>query len=135
PHAVVPAEPATDLDLEPAELEVAFVVDHEHLARVELVEPCGGAHRASRLVHVRLGLQERELVSVETDLRELSGELRAPCAAVPARELVDDEIADVVAVARVLAARVPEPDDEQVERRPLPAGPGPHGRVALRPGP
>ena len=47
--------------------------------------------------------------------------------AVPARELVGDEIADVVAVARVLAPGVPEPDDEQVERRPLAAGPEPHG--------
>ena len=47
--------------------------------------------------------------------------------AVPARKLVGDEIADVVAVARVLAPGVPEPDDEQVERRPLAAGPEPHG--------
>ena len=41
----------------------------------------------------------------------------APRAVVPPRELLDDHVADVVAVARVLAARVAEPDDEQVERR------------------
>ena len=83
------------------------------------------------LVHERLGLQQRELVAVEPDLGELPGELRAPRAAVPARELVDDEPADVVAVARVLAARVAETDDEQVERRPLAAGPEPHRGLAL----
>ena len=35
----------------------------------------------------------------------------------PAGELVDDHEADVVAVMFVLAARVSETDDEQVERR------------------
>jgi hypothetical protein len=35
---------------------------------------------------------------------------------VPARELVHDHRADVVAVAFVLAARIAQPDDEQVER-------------------
>ena len=54
---------------------------------------------------------------VDPDLGELAVELAAPRAAVPARELLDDHEADVVAVARVLAARVAEPDDEQVERR------------------
>ena len=34
-----------------------------------------------------------------------------------ARELVDHHMADVVSVARVLAARIAETDDEQVERR------------------
>ena len=37
-----------------------------------------------------------------------------PCRA---RQLVDDHVADVVAVARVLATRVAETDDQQVERR------------------
>jgi len=44
-------------------------------------------------------------------------ELRAPGAAVAAGELVRDHRADVVTVALVLAARVAQPDDEQVERR------------------
>ena len=47
----------------------------------------------------------------------LSVELGPPRRAVPARELVDDHPADVVPVPRVLAARIAEPDDEQVERR------------------
>src|SRR5207302_4447856 len=37
--------------------------------------------------------------------------------AVPAGELVRDHVADVVPVARVLAAGIAEADDEQVERR------------------
>jgi len=36
---------------------------------------------------------------------------------VPARKLVDDQPAGVVAVALVLAARVAEADDQEVERR------------------
>jgi hypothetical protein len=35
---------------------------------------------------------------------------------VPARELVRNHRADVVAIALVLAARIAQPDDEQVER-------------------
>src|SRR5205807_4014634 len=131
PQSVVTTEPAADLQLEPAELEIALVVDHEHLAGLELVEARRCAHGAPRLVHERLGLQQRDLVAVEADLGKLSRELRARGAAVPACELVGDEIADVVAVARVLAPGVPEPDDEQVERRPLATGPEPHLDLAL----
>jgi hypothetical protein len=36
---------------------------------------------------------------------------------VPPCELLDDHPADVVAIACVFAARIPEADDEQVERR------------------
>ena len=65
-------------------------------------------------------------MAVDPDLGELAVELAAPRAAVPARELVDDQPADVVAVARVLAARVAEADDEQVERGAVSARPEPH---------
>ena len=54
---------------------------------------------------------------VEAELREPAVELRPPGSTVPARELFDDHPADVVAVARVLASRIAETDDEQVERR------------------
>ena len=63
------------------------------------------------------GFSSADAVLVEADLGELAGELGAQRAVVPARELVDDHPADVVAVALVLAARVAEADDEQVERR------------------
>jgi hypothetical protein len=36
---------------------------------------------------------------------------------VPPRELIDDHEADVVPVALVLAPRIAEADDQQVERR------------------
>ena len=90
---------------------------------LELEEPHRVAHRAARVVHVRLGLQQRDLVAVDADLGELAVELAAPRAVVPAGELVDDHPADVVPVARVLATGVAEARDEQVER----------GAVAPRP--
>jgi hypothetical protein len=62
-------------------------------------------------------------VAVDPDLGELAVELRAPGTAVPPRQLVDDQPADVVPVARVLAARVAKPCDEEIER----------GSVAARP--
>jgi hypothetical protein len=77
-EAVVAAEPAAEAKLETSALEVALVVHDEHGVGIELEEACGGRDRAARLVHVRLGLQQRELVTVEADLRELAGELRAP---------------------------------------------------------
>ena len=83
-QAVVPGEPAAERGLQPALLEVDVVVDDEHRLRRRLEEPRGGADRAARLVHVRLGLEEREPRAVEPHLRELAGELRAPRAAVPA---------------------------------------------------
>ena len=77
----------------------------------------GRLDRPPGLVHVGLGLEQRHPVLVDPHLGEPAVELAAPRAAVPARELLDDHEADVVAVARVLAPRVAEPDDEQVERR------------------
>ena len=55
--AVVPAEPATSARLQPAELEIDVVVHDEYVHRVDLVEARGRGDRASRLVHVRLGLR------------------------------------------------------------------------------
>jgi len=92
-------------------------VDDEHRLGWNLEEGRRRADRAARLVHVRLGLEQCELVAVDPDLRDPRRELRAPGAAVAAGELVRDHRADVVTVALVLAARVAQPDDEQVERR------------------
>src|SRR5206468_11392842 len=88
---------------------------------------------AAGFVHVGLRLQQPDAMAVDPYLGELTRELRAPRAAVSARELVDDHLADVVAVARVLAARVAETDDEQVERGvAIAAAPGqPHGALLL----
>ena len=104
-QAVVTGEPAAATGLEPPGLEIALVVDDEDRVRLELVERGGGLHRAAGLVHVRLGLQQADAVLVDADVGEPARELAAPRAAVPPGELVDDHEADVVAVARVLAAR------------------------------
>ena len=111
-QAVVAGQAAAVLQLEPPEVEVAFVVDDEHVLRRELEERRRRPDRAAGVVHVRLRLQERELLAADADLRHLAGELRAPRAVVTARELVDDHPAGVVPVAGVLAARVPQADDE-----------------------
>src|SRR5581483_3023536 len=114
---VVPGEAAAAACLEPARLEVGVVVDDEDRVRLEPVEAGGGADRAARLVHERLRLEQADPVVVDPHEGEPARELLAPGAAVAPGELVDDHVADVVAVARVLAARVAEPGDEQVERR------------------
>ena len=122
-QAVVAGETAAEPQLEPAELEIALVVHDEDGLGRHLEERRGHADRAARLVHVRLGLEEGELVPLEPDLGDPPGELRPPGAAVPACELVRHHRADVVPVARVLATGIAQPDDEQVERGPVPARP------------
>src|SRR5919197_2246327 len=54
---------------------------------------------------------------VEPHFGELAVELALPRRTVPARELVEHHPAGVVTVTRVLAARIAEADDEEVERR------------------
>ena len=114
---VVTREPAAEAHLDAAGVEVDVVVDDGDLLGRELEEARGGAERAAGEVHVRLRLQQRELQAVDADLGELAGELRLERAVVAPRQLVDDQPADVVPVARVLAARVAEADDEKIERR------------------
>ena len=100
-----------------AGVEVDVVVDDGDCSVRDLVEARGGRDRAAGDVHVRLRLQQRELQAVDADLGELPGELRLERAVVTAGELVDDHPADVVPVARVLATRVAETDDQEIERR------------------
>src|SRR5581483_4706616 len=82
---IVTREPAAALHLDAAEVEVALVVHDEHVLRLDLEERGRRADRTARVVHVRLRLQEDELLVADLDLRELPGELRLPRAAVPAR--------------------------------------------------
>ena len=110
-------EAAAEPHLDPARVEVDVVVHDRDLLGRELEEPSGGGERAPGEVHVRLGLQERELQAADAHLGELTGELGAEGAVVAPRELVDDHPAGVVPVARVLAAGVAEADDEQIQRR------------------
>ena len=110
-------EAAAAARLEPAEIEVALVVDDEDRVRLDLEEARCRRDRAARLVHVRLRLEQRDAMAVEPDLCQAAVELRAPRPAVPARELVHHHPAGVVARLRVVAAGIAEPDDEQVERR------------------
>src|SRR5919106_5725648 len=114
---VVPGESAPEPRLEPPQVEVALVVDDEQLLRRQLEEAEGGADGAPRLVHVGHRLEQRDARLADPQLAQIAGELAAPGAAVAPRQLVHDHVADVVPVAGVLAARVPEARDEQVERR------------------
>src|SRR6266511_3449970 len=116
-QSVVAREPAAEADLQAARFEVELVVYHEDRAGLELEEASRGGDGLPGEVHVRLRLQQRDAGVSEPHFYEPAAELRAPRAAVPAYELVHDEPADVVAVARVLAPGVAESRDEQVERR------------------
>src|SRR5262249_31076186 len=113
---VVAREAAAAPSLQAPELEIALVVDDEDRVRLDLVELRRGLDRAAGLVHVRLRLQQADLVAVDPDVGELPRELALPGRMVSKRELVDDHMADVVAVVGVLAAGIAEPDDQQVER-------------------
>ena len=110
-------EPAAEPDLDAARFEVDLVVHDSDLLGRELEEPGGRGERVAGEVHVGLGLQERQLQLPDADLGQLAGELGAEGAVVAPRQLVDDHPPRVVPVARVLAARVAETDDEQVQRR------------------
>ena len=117
PEAVVPGEPATHPRLEAARLEIALVVHHEDRVGLNLEERRGRCDRAAGLVHIRLGCEERDTVAVDPNLGDAAVELAAPRPAVPACELVDHHVPDVVAIPGVLSARVPQSHDQQVERR------------------
>src|SRR5947208_2037452 len=96
-QAVVSPEAAAAARLEPAEIEVALVVDDEDRVRLDLEEARCRRDRAARLVHVRLRLEQRDAMAVEPDLCQAAVELRAPRPAVPARELVHHHPAGIVA--------------------------------------
>ena len=123
-----PAVPPPSRACRRAERQVDLVVDDEHRVGLELEELHRGLHGAAGVVHVRLRLQERDLVPVDADLRELPVELAFPRTVVTPRELVDDEPADVVPVARVFAAGIAEAGDEQVVRGAVATRPQAHSR-------
>src|SRR2546423_15462455 len=114
-QTVMAGEAAAGPSLQAPGFEIDVIMDDEHRLGLDLEEATRGGYRATRVVHERLGLEQREPQPVEPNLGELAGELRAPAAVEPSRELVHHHPADVVAVALVLAPGVSQPDDEQVE--------------------
>src|SRR5215211_6811708 len=118
-QAIVAGKSAAEARLESTRPEVDVVVDDEERRRIHLEEPRGGRERATRLVHVGLRLQQCDAQPVDARLREAARELGAERAAVPARQLVGDEPADVVPRPLVLVAGIAETGDKQVERRGL----------------
>ena len=113
----MPRKAATRACLQAAELEIDVVVHDEHIRRLDLVEARGRGDRASRVVHVRLRLEERQPVIVDPNVRDAAVELGSKGRRVPPPELVDDHPADVVPVTLVARARIAEARDEQLERR------------------
>src|SRR2546421_6225026 len=110
-------EAAAGPGLQAPGFEIDVVVDDEHRLGLDLEEPTRCGHGATRVVHERLGLEQREPQPIEPNLDELTGELRAPAAVEPPRELVHHHPADVVAVALVLPPGGSPPPDEQGECR------------------
>src|SRR5918995_2798326 len=109
---VVPREPASRASLQPTEIQVDLVVDHEYALGRDLEEARSRRDRAPRLVHERLRLQERDAMSVEPRLAEPAAEFRLERRSSTARELVDDSPPDVVPIALVSRARIAQPDDQ-----------------------
>ena len=52
--------------LQPPRLEIHLVVDDQHRVGLELVEARGRADGTARLVHERLGLQQRNSMAVQS---------------------------------------------------------------------
>src|SRR5439155_4907554 len=129
-QAVVPCEPARAAGLQPPRLKVDVVMDNKERIRLDLKEPGSSGDRAARLVHVGLRFHQREPELPEPHLRQRAGELGAPRAAMPARNLVEHHPAGVVPCALVLAPGIAEPRDEQVQRR-GPAAPPEEPHLAL----
>src|SRR4051812_50146343 len=98
-------EAAAGPGLQAPGFEIDVVMDDEHRLGLDLEEATRGGHRATRVVHERLGLEQCEPQPVEPNLGELTGELRAPAAVEPSRELVHHHPADVVAGPALLAPR------------------------------
>ena len=82
--------------------------------RRDLVEPQHARHRAAAAVHEGHRLDQPDLLAADAHARELRlvFALVAKRAAVAARQLIHQPEAGVVARARVLGARIAEPDDE-----------------------
>jgi hypothetical protein len=114
----VTSEAAAETRLQPTYVEVDVVVHDEQLLRQNLEEAGRSGDRSSRLVHVGLGLDQRDAALADACLSEASAELRAKAGlTVSRRKLVHDHPTDVVTVAFVFAPRIPEAGDEQIERR------------------
>ena len=114
---VVAGEPSSPAGLETTRIEVDVVVDDKQLLRRKLEEPQRRRDGAPRIVHVRLRLDQREPGTVQPRLRQLAGELSAPPGLGPPCQLFHHHPAHVVARALVLASGIPEPRDQQVDRR------------------
>src|SRR3954469_22158631 len=119
PEPVVAALAAAPLEHEIAEREVELVVDDEQPLRLDLEEAAGGGDLPAGLVHVRRRDGEHEALPRSAAGRRQSrlcdlrpGAVRGEPHPEVRRELRHDHRTDVVPVARVLGARVAQPDDE-----------------------
>ena len=112
PQSVVAGIAATGLDLEFARQQIEFVVEDHDIARRELEESRRLAHGAAALVHVGIGLQEKDLGAVEVAIAGIPLEALAPGAkAVPRGDPLQRHEADVVAVPGILSPGISQPDE------------------------
>jgi len=110
---IVARRSATDLEPDHSELEIELVVYAEYPLEWHLEEAHGGLNALPAQVHVGHGLEEHHVAATHSNLGELALELVAKARRTPApRQLVDHHEPNVVAIARVLGARVSEARDE-----------------------
>ena len=113
PQPVMARVTPARLDPDLARREVQLVVQHHDIGRIELQVPHRLAHRLAAGVHEGLRLQGHDLLAPEPPFRGQPLEPRPPGReAVVGRDPINGHPADVVAVARVLRARVAQSDDQ-----------------------
>src|SRR5262245_51766436 len=110
---VVPGIAAAGLDPELARRQVELVVEHVDVALLDLQVALGLGHRAAAVVHVGLRLQEHDALSADAPIAGKAMEALAPRPQpMPLGNALHGHEADVVALARMLAARIAEADEE-----------------------
>src|SRR5690606_14476502 len=105
--------PASHLDPHAAGGEVELVVDGDHVARLDLVEATGSAHRFARKIHEGLRLHQKNPLAFQLRLADEGGEL-LPVeggAQLPGH-FVEDEETHVVAGRLVLGTGISQTNEE-----------------------
>ena len=130
-QAVMARDAAADLHAHLGGRQIDLVVKHRDVAERHLVEMHRLGDRAAGLVHVGAGQQQQHLLAADRAFGRHALEAPPPRRKrMPLGDRLDHHESDVVAVARVLGARIAEPDEQQHGSGTAGERPGhaPHGR-------
>src|SRR5688572_2479533 len=113
-QAIVAAVAARFLEPHRAAGKIDLVMRHQHLRRCELVETQHAGYGSAAAVHEAHGLHQPDILAADSHAREfrLVLALGAEGAAMPARQLVHQPEAGVVARACVFGPGIAQPDND-----------------------